>query len=79
MIVIPTARLCLAHLVSISPTVASTSKAAKDCSKHNRSRFPVQFEEETAGVAEDGAILVAAPERGRASRAVLTNRLCIIW
>lgn len=39
MVVIPSARLCLAHPVSISPAVASTSKAAKDCSKQNLSLF----------------------------------------
>ena len=35
-----------------------------------------ELEEEAAGIAEDGADLVASPERRRRGRAILARRLC---
>lgn len=41
----------------------------------NRARAAMQFEEEAAGIAEDGAGFVAAPERGRGGGTVLADGL----
>jgi hypothetical protein len=38
----------------------------------------VQLEEQAAGVAQHGAGLIAAPERGGAGSAVLADRLCVV-
>jgi hypothetical protein len=41
-------------------------------------RAAVQLQEEAAGIAENRAILIAAPERGSAGRAVLADRLMVV-
>ena len=38
----------------------------------------VQLQKETAGIAENGARLIATPERGGARRTVLTLRLIVL-
>lgn len=43
-----------------------------------RARTAVQLEEQAAGVAQDGANLIAAPERGGAGGAVLADGLLVV-